>query len=114
MLLLNERLKTALGKFGLPVSDGVYGGEETKYIAFNYNAIKTGFGDDKAEHVKYQIQVHLYAPAGDDLVQLRVNMKQGLYKAGFEYPDETNVSDEKGQHIVFEMEEIGWIDYGKT
>lgn len=114
MQSLNKRLKEALDPIGLPVRDSVYSGKENRYIVFNYDAVKDDFADDKAEHLIYLIQVHLFAPAGENTLQIREKIKKNLYAAGFDYPDETDASDKDGQHRVFELEEAGGIDYGEA
>lgn len=114
MELLNDKLKSTLDAIGLPVSDGLYSGEEKTYITFNYNAVKSGFADDAPEYVIYLIQVHLFAPAGENLAAIRRQIKKKLYEAGFDYPDELDASDEKGQHKVFEIEEIEELNREET
>ena len=46
----------------LPTADGVYKGAATEYIVFNYTELPADFADDDAEHYRYLVQVHLYAP----------------------------------------------------
>ena len=46
----------------LPTADSVYKGAATEYIVFNYTELPADFADDDAEHYRYLVQVHLYAP----------------------------------------------------
>ena len=75
----------------LPTADGVYKGAATEYIVFNYTELPADFADDDAEHYRYLVQVHLYAP-------LEKNTR--AYRR------------EHGQHYAFECEIAGGVDDG--
>lgn len=108
---LNERLTAALS--GLtpsgPAAD-TKKGNGAEYIVFNYSMIPADFGDDDAEHYLALVQVHLYAPHEKNTVELRRKIKAAIVAAGFTRPSVTPASDERGQHYVFEFEDVEAVE----
>ena len=89
----------------LPTADGVY-------IVFNYTELPADFADDDAEHYRYLVQVHLYAPLEKNTRAYRREISRRLVAAGFTRPTVTPASDEHGQHYAFECEIAGGVDDG--
>lgn len=79
-------------------------GKREVYITFNYDTLPDDFGDDEPGHERALVQVHLYAPAGRNVLPQRRAVKRALQGAGFTWPRYTNASDKNGQHHVFECE----------
>lgn len=108
-MTINEKIITALSPLGYPVVPDLHTGEETTYLTFNYNTLGGLFGDDAPILDLYFVQVHLMAPYGWNSVELRRQVKQRLFAAGFTWPEETDAANEyrsenTGQHIVFECQ----------
>ena len=98
----------------LPTADSVYKGAATEYIVFNYTELPADFADDDAEHYRYLVQVHLYAPLEKNTRTYRREISRRLVAAGFTRPTVTPASDKKGQHYAFECEIAGGVDDGKS
>ena len=96
----------------LPTADGVYKGAATEYIVFNYTELPADFADDDAEHYRYLVQVHLYAPLEKNTRAYRREISRRLVASGFTRPTVTPASDEHGQHYAFECEIAGGVDDG--
>ena len=92
----------------LPTADGVYIGAATEYIVFNYTELPADF----AEHYRYLVQVHLYAPLEKNTRTYRREISRRLVAAGFTRPTVTPASDKNGQHYAFECEIAGGVDDG--
>ena len=67
----------------LPTADSVYKGAATEYIVFNYTELPADFADDDAEHYRYLVQVHLYAPLEKNTRTYRREISRRLVAAGF-------------------------------
>ena len=70
------------------------------------------FADDDAEHYRYLVQVHLYAPLEKNTRAYRREISRRLVAAGFTRPTVTPASDDHGQHYAFECEIAGGVDDG--
>ena len=108
---INSRITTALDGLtnGTAAAD-TYKGREAEYIVFNYSMIPADFGDDDAGHYRALVQVHLYAPHEKNTVALRRKIKAAITAAGFTRPSVTPASDERGQHYVFEFEDVEAVE----
>lgn len=107
---VDSRIKAALSVFGDPVENAVYHGDKERYYVFNYSTSGMDFADDEPGHEKYFVQVHLYAPLGENITQRIKQTKRALNDAGFTWPKTANASDEEGRHIVFECETAEGVD----
>lgn len=109
-MTINERIITALSTLGYPVVPDRYAGEEPVYLTFNYGRQGGLFADDTPQFDICLVQVHLFAPYGENVVALRGDIRRRLFAAGFTWPEETDAGtgdeteDPEGQHIVFECE----------
>ncbi len=101
-----ERLRNALAGLGMPCAQGSYGGAETPYFVFNANIIPDNYADNEPQHERILVQLHLFAAMTLDTTTLRKEIKLAVQAAGFSYPSEEDVSDEDGQHVVFELEGV--------
>lgn len=99
----NAILKAALKEID-PVEADTYEGEKDEYITFGYGSIPADFGDDEADAERLLVTVHLYAPAGRNVLTKRRAIKAALVAAGTTFPSYENLSDRNGQHHVFECE----------
>lgn len=99
----NAILKAALSPIA-PVEADTYEGKKDEYITFGYNSIPADFGDDEAGAERLLVTVHLYAPAGRNVLAKRRAIKAALVAAGATFPSYENLSDKNGQNHVFECE----------
>lgn len=109
-MTVDARIKAALDVFGDPVENAVYNGSENRYYVFNYVTNGELFADDEPSAETYSIQVHLFAPLDENIVELIKQTKKVLNNAGFTWPRTTNASDEESRHIVFECEYVEGVD----
>lgn len=101
---VDAMIKAALSVFGDPVANTGYYGDAERYYVFNYTTTGADFADDEPEHERYLVQVHLFAPLDENIVQRKKQTKKVLQDAGFTWPETHNASEGDGQHIVFECE----------
>jgi hypothetical protein len=99
---LDERIRTALDGVCSVVVPQVYTGAETEYIVFNYSEYPLTFADDAPQTLGYSVQVHLFLPLKVNPNTKKESIKSALFAAGFTYPSIQDVTDEDGQHYVFE------------
>ncbi len=104
--MIDADIRAAVASFSYPCAANEYAGTAETYFVFNYSVIPVDFSDDEPQHEKYLVQLHLVAPLTSDLAATRKLIRQAI-QAAFMYPTETNVSDEKKQHFVFEFEGVG-------
>ena len=112
-MTVDAKIMAALSPFGDPVERSVYHGDAKRYYTFNYTTLAADFGDDEPQHERYLIQVHLFAPLNENILQQVRKTKKALYAAGFVYPDTRDSSDDDSRHIVFESETAEAVDYGE-
>lgn len=96
----------------LPIAADTYKGRAATYLVFNYTAIPADYADDDAEHWRYLVQVHLFAPHEKNTIASRREITRRLVGAGFTRPTVQPASDAAGQHYVFECEIAGGVDDG--
>ncbi len=108
---INSRIVVALdGLTPSPVSADTKKGNAAEYIVFNYTTIPADYGDDEAGHYRLLVQVDLFAPHEKNTVALRREISRRLVSAGFARPSITPASDERGQHYVFEFEDVAAVE----
>lgn len=114
-MTINERILTALLPFGDPVVPDLYEGEARRYYTFNYDVIPVLFADDEPCEFKVLVQVHLFAPPEDDVIERISHTVFALAEAGFTWPEIGNATDtgrqgdtDPSQHYVFECETADW------
>ena len=106
--MINKDIMDALKPIVPNVYPDVYTGKETEYIVFLYDIQPTNFGDDYPLHLTYQIRVHDLAPLKKDVIQKRIAIIKALSELNFStYPEETNATDEEGQHYVYDFDMMG-------
>ena len=110
MSTVNQRIRGAVLPHVSVCVHGTYKPGATEaaaeiYCEFNYSESPELFGDDAPGAMRYLCQVHLYAPASVDTVQLRKDLRRAIHAAGFTYPNVEDASDEDGQHFVCELED---------
>lgn len=99
---LDERIRTALDGVCNVVVPQVYTGAETEYIVFNYSEYPLVFADDEPQTIGYSVQVHLFMPLKPNPNAKKDSIKNALFAAGFTYPSIQDVTDDEGQHYVFQ------------
>ena len=99
---LDERIRTALDGVCDVIVPQVYTGDAQEYIVFNYSEYPLEFADDAPQTVGYSIQVHLFLPLKVNPNTKKESIKTALFSAGFSYPSIQDVTDNEGQHYVFE------------
>lgn len=108
---MNNKIRAAV----LPVVSvcvpDLYTGEETTYCTFQYTELPQAFSDDAPQAAVYLVQVHLFAPRGENTLKTRRLLRKALLAADFTAPQVGNASDSTGQHYIFECEYAGgWND----
>jgi hypothetical protein len=101
---IESKIKTALNSLGYKIYPGNYDGADETYFVFNYNTMPDDFGDNKPQHERALVQVHLFCSHEFNSVNLRNDAKEQIFNAGFTWPYMTNAGDEDGQHWVFESQ----------
>lgn len=99
---LDARIRAALTGICDVVVPQVYTGDAQEYIVFNYSEYPLEFADDAPQTVGYSVQVHLFLPLKVNPNTKKESIKSALFAAGFTYPSIQDVTDEEGQHYVFE------------
>lgn len=106
--MINKTLIDALKPICKNVYPDVYTGKETEYIVFLYDIRPDNFGDDIPFHLTYDVRVHYVAPLKKDVIANRIAIMRAINNIDYAtYPEETNASDEEGQHFVYDFEMIG-------
>lgn len=104
---VEARVKAALDVFGDPVEKSTLyaaGKSLRRYYTFSCNSLGADFGDDVPGCERWLITVHLFAPLADNCIQRARETKQALFAAGLTWPEQTDASDQDGQHYVFACE----------
>ena len=99
---LDARIRAALTDICDVVVPQVYTGDEHEYIVFNYSEYPLVFADDTPQSIGYSVQVHLFMPLKVNPNTKKESIKTALFSAGFSYPSIQDVTDNEGQHYVFE------------
>lgn len=99
---LDARIRTALTGICDVIVPQVYTGDAPEYIVFNYSEYPIGYSDNAPHSVGYSIQVHLFTPLKVNPNAKKDSIKTALFTSGFAYPSIQDVTDEDGQHYVFE------------
>lgn len=99
---LDERIRTALAGICDVVVPQVYTGEKPEYIVYNYSEYPISFANNSPRMAGYSIQIHLFMPLKVNPNAKKESIKNALFAAGFTYPSIVDVTDEDGQHYVFE------------
>lgn len=101
---INEAIIAAVTPTVSEIAANQYQGEASVYVTFNYQENPYSFGDDVPSAMRYDVQIHLFLPHGRDPRALNRGIRHGLVAEGFTFPTVVNVSDNEGQHYVFECE----------
>ena len=101
---LDVRIKAALAGICGVIVPQVYTGTATEYIVFNYSEYPLEFADNAPHTVGYSIQVHLFVPLKANPNTMKTSIQNALFTAGFSYPSIQDVTDDEGQHYVFQTE----------
>lgn len=105
---LNTIIRAAIAPVVPVCVPHLYKGSETEYCTFNYTRYPSGFCDNAPISIGYSIQVHYFCPLeGKNGAYFNPNDKlsqiaNALFAAGFDYPQIVDVTDDTGQHYVFE------------
>ena len=105
---VEAEVKAALDVFGDPVEKSVLyaaaGKRPARYYTFSCDSMGDDFGDDGPGAEVWLVQVHLFAPLGENCIRRARETKRALFAAGFTWPDMTDATD--GQHYVFECKTV--------
>lgn len=100
-----EKIVQAIEKFHYPYAPDVYTGGDERYFTYNYVTDKGAiWGDNGAEAVTADIQLHFFLPAADNFIKIKKEIRNALTEAGFTFPEITVLKEEDTRHIVFECE----------
>ena len=106
--MINKDIMDALKPIVPNVYPDVYTGKETEYIVFLYDIQPANFGDDYPFHINYDVRVHYLAPLKKDVIDKRIAIIKALSELNFStYPEETNATDDEGQHYVYDFVMMG-------
>lgn len=100
---IESRIRTALVPLGYKTYPATYDGADETYFVFNYTIIPDDYADDEANHERYLVQLHLFAPHTLNTVTTRKSIRN-LIQAAFMRPSEMPAHDELKQHYVYEFE----------
>lgn len=101
---VNEAILAAVTPTVPEIASGQYPGESDTYCTFNYTEHPSKFGDDDPDAALFDVQVHLFLPHNRNSLALRRGIRNGLIAQDFTHPTIYNMSDNEGQHFVFECE----------
>ena len=101
---INEAILDAVRPIVPEIASGSYPGNADIYCTFNYTEHPSQFADDEPEAALFDVQVHLFLPANLNSLVLRRDIRDRLIFGGFTHPTIYNMSDNEGQHFVFECE----------
>ena len=111
---VEAEVKAALDVFGDPVEKSVLyaaaGERPARYYTFSCDSMGDDFGDDGPGAEVWLVQVHLFAPLGENCIRRARETKRALFAAGFTWPDMTDATDTDGQHYVFECETVQGLE----
>ena len=101
-----EKIVHAIEKFRLPLCAGcLYRRRRRHFFTYNYATDKGAiWGDNGAEAVTADIQLHFFLPAADNFIKIKKEIRNALTEAGFTFPEITVLKEEDTRHIVFECE----------
>ena len=99
---INSAIKAAVEPIVSVCVPNVYKGEATEYCTFNYSEYPTDFADNASQMTGYSIQVHWFLPLNGNPLVKKAQIKTALIAAGFDDPTVVDVTDDAGQHYVFE------------
>lgn len=105
---VEARIVAALSPFGDPVEKSLLYAASNKrprrYYTFVCQSIGDAYGDDEPGCERWLVQVHLFAPLGENCIRRAGATKRALFAAGFTWPRMVDATDQDGQHYVFECE----------
>lgn len=101
-MTINQRLRTGLLPLGLPVVPDTDTAHRDRCITFNYTQQPANWADNRPLYWRYLIQVHLFLPGTEDSLVLRIRIVTALIAGGFAYPEILDLTDDEGQHYVYE------------
>lgn len=115
---VNALIRKTLKSFGFEVVPDVYDGEDETYFTFNFPDERgAGFADNAPSHLITYVQIHLFIPEDESYLQLKKDVREALFTAGFTYPAVTvrtekevsakSLAEKKkteARHIIFECE----------
>lgn len=101
---VNQTLIRALEPLGLPVVPDVDTEGRDRVIVFHYDLRPIQWADDRPQWLLALIQVHLHLPLGENGLALQAALARALAGAGTTWPEVVDLTDEQGQHKVFECE----------
>lgn len=105
---VEAQIVAALSPFGDPVEKSLLYAAANKrprrYYTFVCQSIGDAYGDDEPGCERWLVQVHLFAPLGENCIRRAGATKRALFAAGFTWPRMVDATDHDGQHYVFECE----------
>lgn len=104
---VEARIVRALEVFGDPVENAVHTGDEDRYYVFYVSRFGTLYADDEPNAENVKVQIHFFAPLGENIVGYIKDTKKALWDAGFLWPETIDATDKDGRHIVFETQ---WVE----
>lgn len=104
-MTVNQRIIEALSVFNYPVKPDRDGAEGDTYFTFNYADDRaTAFANDEPIQVVAYMQIHFFCPLWRDYLEIKKQIRQALFRAGFTFPVITELNQEDTRHLVFECE----------
>ncbi len=111
---VEAQVKGALDVFGDPVEKSLlYAAASAyppRYYTFSCDSLGDDYGDDGPGCERWLVSVHLFAPLCEDCTHRVRETQRALSAAGFTWPGVVDVTDQDGQHYVFECETVHGLE----
>lgn len=99
---INSTIRAAITPIVSVCVPHLYTGAETEYCTFNYTRYPAEYSDNAPMVVGFSIQMHYFLPLKNNPNDKLSQIANALFAAGFDYPQIVDVTDDTGQHYVFE------------
>lgn len=107
-MTLDSKIRAAVEPYVPVCVPDYYTGDAEEYCTYNYNEIPDVFGDNAPSAVRYLVQVHWYLPLKrrPQPKKRQLGRALGRIQRLATWPTVENVSDDAGQHYVYEFQAV--------
>lgn len=109
----NRLIEDTLSPLEYPIDYMSYAGSAERYFTYNYSDDRAElYADDEPVNDIAYIQIHFFSPKTFNHMQLKKQVRERLFSAGFSYPRISSFyeNDTDMNHLVFECEIEGISD----
>ena len=99
---IDNKIRSAITPIVSVCVPHLYTETETEYCTFNYTRYPAEYSDNAPMAVGFSIQMHYFLPLKNNPNDKLSQLANALFAAGFDYPQIVDVTDDTGQHYVFE------------